>query len=110
MRNNLIEKTSEKIFVALGSSIDYSRWESFSTNARIQELSKPDNLVYFEIYSLKEATELVEKFIKEYNLGSTNWMGGRVVNEKYDFIANISYNGRIWDNEDWKFAKEIEVC
>jgi hypothetical protein len=26
------------------------------------------------------------------------------------FVANISYNGRVWDNENWQDAKEIELC
>ena len=105
-----IELRSEKLYVGLGSTIDLSRWESFSTNERISELLKPDGLVYFEVNSLKEAADLTQKFISEYRLGSSNWTGGVVLDSSMNFLANISYNGRVWDNKDWKIANEIELC
>lgn len=107
---NNIELKNKKLFVGLGSTIDFQRWESFSTNARIDELKKPNGLVYFEVNSLKDAANLTQKFIKEYRLGSSNWTGGIVLNYDMEFVAHISYNGRIWDSEDWQTAKEIELC
>jgi len=70
---------------------------------------KPDGLVYFEVANLKEASILSRKFIEYFDLNSSNWTGGRVCDENFNFIAQISYNGRIWDNEDWKISKEIEL-
>ncbi|MCC5919680.1 MAG: hypothetical protein LAT68_05955 [Cyclobacteriaceae bacterium] len=107
---NTIELNSEKLYIGLGSNIDYSRWESFSINARIDELNKPQGLVYFEVDSLKMAADLTQKFIKEYRLGSSNWTGGIVLNSSLEFVANVSYNGRVWDSVDWRIAKEIELC
>src|SRR5690554_2833777 len=106
---NIISK-NEKIYVGLGSTIDFSRWESFSTNQKIDELYKPNCLIYYEVNSLTEAVNLTQKFIKEFRLGSSNWLGGRVLDGSMNFKAHISYNGRVWDNEDWKTAKEILLC
>lgn len=105
-----IELKINKLYVGLGSTIDFGRWESFSSNARIDELDKPQGLVYFEVESLGEAACLTQKFIKEFKLGSSNWTGGIVLSSNMEFVAHISYNGRVWDNEDWRIAKEIEVC
>ena len=69
-------------------------------NEQLEELNKPDGNIFFEINSIKEASELCRKFINKYNLGSSNWAGGTIVNENFDFIATVSYNGRVWDNED----------
>jgi hypothetical protein len=107
---NKLNLKSDKLYVGLGSTIDFSRWESFSRNERIDEFNKLNDLVYFEVGSLKEASELTQKFIKEYRLGASNWLGGIVLDSSAKFIANISYNGRVWDNIDWFIAKEIEVC
>ena len=109
MKADQIEFSTTKFYVGLGSTIDYSRWESFSTNQRIDELTKPKGLIYFEVDSLKSASELTREFIEQYRLGSSNWTGGIVLDSTLKFRAKISYNGRVWDNEDWKIAKEIEV-
>lgn len=101
---------SQRIFVQLASSIDEFRFDQMSNNAKIEELNKPVGNVFFEIKSIKEASELCQKFIRRFNLDSSNWDGGKVVNENFDFIARISYNGRVWDNENWQKAKEIELC
>lgn len=100
--------TPNKMFVALGSTIYHNKWSSFSRNEAFQESLKPDGLVYYEVGSLKEASELTRKFIDDFNLSSSNWNGGNVCDEDFKLIAHISYNGRVWDNEDWKIAKEIE--
>ena len=77
-------------------------------SAQNQELQKPKGLVYFEVNSLLEAKNLTQKFIKEFNLGGSNWVGGRVVDEVNNFIARISYNGRVWEGEDYP-CEEIEI-
>lgn len=105
-----IDLKKENLFVGLGSTVDFSRWESFSRNERIDETLKFSGLVYFEVSSLKEASELTQKFIREYRLGSSNWLGGLVLDHDLKFKAKVSYNGRVWDNQDWKIAKEIELC
>ena len=108
-KNNIVLK-NEKLYVGLGSTVDFSRWESFSRNERIDETLKPSGLVYFEVSTLRDASELTQKFIKEFRLGSSNWLGGLVIDYNLKFIAKVSYNGRVWDNKDWKDAKEIEIC
>lgn len=91
-----LKLSDKKIFVALGSEIDEFRFNNLSTNLRIEELNKPNGLVYFEVQNIKAASKLCRDFIKEYGLGSGNWIGGRIINENFECIANISYNGRIW--------------
>ena len=109
MSNN-VNLIKAKFYVGLGSTIDFSKWESFSRNVRMDELKRPKGLVYFEVDSLKEASNLTQKFIKEYRLASSNWIGGIVLDSSMKFVANISDNGRVWDNENWQDAKEIELC
>ncbi|PQJ82464.1 hypothetical protein [Polaribacter glomeratus] len=103
---NLIKS---KIFVALGSEVNTGKFEQYSTNAKFEELSKPNGLIYYEVKDLEEASSICRKFIQTYSLGSGNWLGGRVINEKSDFLARISYNGRIWDNENWEIANELAI-
>lgn len=105
--NSLLEKQPEKLYVGLGSTIDFSRWESFSRNEKIEETLKPDGLVYFEVQNLYEAVNITKKFIDEFKLGASNWLGGLVLDSGMNFKAHISYNGSVWDNEDWRIAKEI---
>ncbi|NJX15282.1 hypothetical protein [Tamlana crocina] len=107
MKNQL---QTSPIFVALGSEIDFFRFPQISTNAKIEELGKRNELIYHQVDDLKAASMLCKEFIKEHRLGSSNWMGGRVVDENYNFVAQVSYNGRVWDNEDWEISKEIEIC
>lgn len=103
IKTQIIDK---KLFVGLGSEIDPYRFPQFSTNQKYEELNKPSGLVYFEVNNLLEAKNLTQKFIKEYNLSGSNWVGGRVVDEDNYLIAYISYNGRIWESEEYP-SKEI---
>lgn len=103
----MIQKSENKMFVQLATAFDAYRFNQLSINAQIQELLKPDGNIFFEITSLNDASLLCRKFIDRFDLGSSNWVGGQVVDEQFNFIAKISYNGRIWDNEDWRKAKEI---
>ena len=105
-----IQSYNKSFFVSLGSDIDVFRFSQISSSAKFEEVKKPNGFVYFQIESLKGARELCRKFIKEFNLGSSNWIGGRIIDENNNFIAQISYNGRIWNDEDNKKAKEIELC
>ena len=104
-----LQLRNKPMFVSLGSEIDLNKFSQMSTNAKIDELNKPNNHIYYEVKDISSAKELTQKFIKEFNLGSSNWNGGRVVDENFNFIAKVSYNGRVWDNEDWKMANEIDL-
>ena len=106
----MLQKTNNKMYVQLSSTIDESRFIQISRNAQIEELYKPNGNVFFEVSSLQEASILCSAFINKYNLSNSNWFGGKVVDENYDFIAKVSYNGRVWDNEDWVTSKEIDIC
>jgi hypothetical protein len=103
----MLQKVESKMFVQLATDFDDCRFGQMSRSEQVEELGKPDANIFFEVASLKDAVILCQSFIQRYNLGSSNWAGGLVVNQTSDFIANISYNGRIWDNKDWRVAKEI---
>lgn len=107
MRN--IENQTRNLFVSLGSEIDIERFFQYSKNMQIEELMKPKEFIYFQVLNLNLANVLCQDFIKFYNLGGSNWIGGRIIDEHNNFVARISYNGRVWDNEDWKIAKEIVI-
>jgi hypothetical protein len=106
------DKTNElrdEMYLALGSSISHDRWVSFSRNEALIELFKPDGFVYYGVSNLKEASELTRLFIDEFGLRASNWTGGRVCDANMNFVARVSYNGRIWDSEDWTTSKEIQI-
>lgn len=106
----IVEKNILPLYVALGSEIDRNRLLQLSINSKREELHKSNELIYFQVDNLKLAKKLCQEFIIKFNLGASNWLGGRVVDENFNFIAKISYNGRVWDNDDWKMAKEIDIC
>ena len=49
------------------------------------------------VNSVLEARRLCLEYIQKYKLGGGNWCGGLVTNERGNPVAQISYNGRIWD-------------
>ena len=102
-----VQKSDKQFFVALGSQLDLFRFSQISTNAKIAELNKPKGFVYYQVKDLKAARNLCQKFIKEFRLGGSNWIGGRVIDEQNNFVARISYNGRVWGNEEWEELNEI---
>jgi hypothetical protein len=103
-----IDVIKKRLFVTLDSVIDEYRIDQISTNARINELNNDKNLVYFEVSDLREASIVCSKYIDYFNLGSGNWCGGYIVDEKFNFVAKVSYNGRVWDGE-YPNCKEI-IC
>lgn len=104
----MIEKYNQTLFVSLGSQLDIERFFQSSKNEQFEELGKPRGLIYFEVNNLKEASKLCRKFIDFFELGSSSWIGGRVIDNDDNFIARISYNGRVWESEEWP-CKEIEL-
>jgi hypothetical protein len=105
----MISISNEKLFVQLATAFDFERFEQMSKNQKIEELNKPCGNIFFEVNSINEAVSLCSRFIDNNNLGASNWCGGLIVNENFKFIATVSYNGKVWDNEDWKKAKEIKL-
>jgi hypothetical protein len=103
----IIRATNDtNFFVGLGTCCDFSSFEILSPKEQLEMELNP-NLIYVRIESLNNAKELVLNFIKTYNLGGSNFIGGEVLDRNMHFVARISYNGRIWDNTDWKKSKEI---
>ena len=94
-----IQPHNKVLFVSLGSQMDRFKLSQFSTNAQIEELRKPNELVYFQVKNLETASKLCKNFISEFNLSSSNWIGGRIIDSNNNFVARISYNGRIWNDE-----------
>ncbi len=63
-----------------------------------------------EVISMKEAKTKCLNFIEENDLGSSNWSGGQILDDDNKVIAHVSYNGRVWEGEQWTpQTKEIKV-
>ncbi len=104
-----VDKYENKLFVQLASCFDESRVLSFSRSELYAEQTKPFGNCFYEVLDLQAAKELCMGFINYFNLGASNWDGGLVTDNNNNFIAQISYNGRIWDHPNWKLAKEIAI-
>lgn len=48
-------------------------------------------------FNLSQASQICGEYINQFNLGGGNWIGGQVYDEKNKQVAEISYNGRIWN-------------
>lgn len=46
--------------------------------------------------TITEAAQACRRYISENNLGGGNWTGGQVYHPVKGLIAQISYNGRVW--------------
>lgn len=103
-----LEKYNSQLFVSLGSELNIERFSQYSRSMQFEELLKPRDLIYYEVKNLKGASELCRKFIRFHNLGSSSWIGGRVIDENDNFICRVSYNGRVWEKEEYP-CKEIEI-
>lgn len=103
----MITNYESKIYVQLAAAVDCVKYEQMSSNVKLQMLHNPKNTVFVEIANIKEAVSLCKQYIREFDLGSSSWDGGLIVDQDFQFIAKISYNGRIWDNQNWSIANEI---
>jgi hypothetical protein len=101
--------TNSKMLVQLASFVNIARFDEMTRSQQLEELCKPHGNIFFEVKSFKEAAYLCLKFIDRHDLGSSNWAGGLIVNEKFEFLAKVSYNGRVWDSDDCFKAKEIKL-
>lgn len=95
--------------VCFDSTVSEFRYFQSSRSEQIEEQFKDKERVYFQVSNLAEASEACQRYIAHFNLGSSNWTGGRVINDNSDFVAQISYNGRLWDSEEFADAREITV-
>ncbi len=86
----------QKLWVNLGSTENPYQILQGSRNVKIDEKGKNIESVYFEVSNLNEASKVCQKYISHFNLGSGNWVGGNIVDDDNNFVARISYNGRIW--------------
>ena len=50
--------------------------------------------------TLEEARRVCLRYIAKWELGGSQWAGGQVYDGHGNQIANISYNGRVWDMDD----------
>ena len=62
------------------------------------------------VKTFKEASEACVKFIDDNELGGGNWSGG-LIKKNGKAIANVSYNGRVWEGTTgWTpDTKEIKI-
>ncbi|HMS40933.1 MAG TPA: hypothetical protein PKE69_11950 [Pyrinomonadaceae bacterium] len=90
---------NQKLRVCLSSSENPSIIFQGSSSDVFAEMDKNIETVYHEVSSLKEASEVCRNYISRFNLGSGNFTGGQVIDDKNNFVARISYNGRVWDSD-----------
>ena len=60
--------------------------------------------------SLAEASALCKSYIHTFDLGGGNWAGGKVYLPNGHQVAEVSYNGRIWEPRptgEWKLMPEF---
>lgn len=50
--------------------------------------------------SFKDASRAVRHFVETNDLGSGNFTGGRIFNDHGEAIGRVSYNGRVWGNDN----------
>jgi hypothetical protein len=64
----------------------------------------------FACESLKQASEYCRNYIDKFDLGSGNWAIGKVLHPTTGHIANVSYNGKVWNLNGEEFSKqELEM-
>ena len=61
-----------------------------------EESGKTQNV---PVGSFAEASKVCSAFIRRNQLGGGNWTGGNIY-EGRKKIARVSFNGRVWDNDD----------
>ncbi len=77
-------------------------------NGTADQHKKIKGQTYYPVESLSQARDLVQKFIVTYDLGGGNFTGGRVVDAQFNFVARVSYNGRLWSTES-NATTQIEI-
>lgn len=55
------------------------------------------------VATLAEASRVCLAFTARNHLGGGNWSGGKI-REGGKVIAHVSYNGRVWEGDQWKSA------
>lgn len=56
-----------------------------------------DYLHYTEVNTFKEASDACRTYIETLGLGSSCFTGGAVMNENKEHIADVAYNGKVFD-------------
>ena len=51
------------------------------------------------VNSMSEASALCMAFMEQWELGGGNWSGGQIRNADGVEIAQVSFNGRVWDRD-----------
>lgn len=62
-------------------------------------------VVWSPAESLEDASRKVREEIERNDIGSRAWTGGDVVDDDGNYVAWVSYNGRIWDPKS-KYGRE----
>lgn len=57
--------------------------------------------VRLPVSSFASASKVCKNFIENFDLGSGNWTGGQIGDINGKIIAHVSYNGRVWEGENW---------
>ena len=71
-------------------------WYNDSTKEWKKVAKEP---IWTRIVNLEMGAKVLETYIKENNLGGSNFYGGAVYNQKGEYVGHYSYNGRFWDTK-----------
>lgn len=83
------------VFLRSCGNIDYGE-------CPYEEIAPPQ---FVHAKSIEECSKIVRSYIENNCLGSGQWCGGQIYEEKVGYIGRISYNGRFW-NKDTEYGKE----
>jgi len=53
-----------------------------------------------EVTSFEEASAICKAYIERYDLGSGNWVGGKITDDDGKEIARVSFNRKVWSLEN----------
>lgn len=56
-----------------------------------------NEVIHTDVTTLDEASKAVRNFIENSGIGSGSFTGGDVYDNNNEWIAWVSYNGRVWD-------------
>jgi len=51
--------------------------------------------------SFEEASKKCLEYISQNDLGSGNWSGGQILGNNNELVGYVSYNGRVWKDEEF---------
>lgn len=82
----------------------------FNIRGIVEQLLKSTDMpLYVPCDCLEHAIAIVRHFIEINYLGGGNFTGGRIVDTDFNFIAQVSYNGRVWATDNKEIPTDLSL-